>query len=153
MSDEVRLACAGELLLPFALPGKRSYQERLSNQFELSSLSQLSFLQDSRNWGIDFNMQQHSTSRMDIFIVFATTWSGSKFQFQKPLVFETKRELRIITEESQVCELNQFGLFLRTWIKLSPGIESAHENITLVSKHNEWCINKSVSQQWCSNAR
>jgi hypothetical protein len=49
MSDEVRLACAGKLLLPFALPGKRSYQERLSNQFELSSLSQLSFLQDSRN--------------------------------------------------------------------------------------------------------
>jgi hypothetical protein len=51
--------------------------------------------------------------------------------------FGDKRELRIITEESQVSELNQFGLFLRTWIKLSPGIESTHENITLVSKHNE----------------
>lgn len=142
----------GELLLPFALPGKRSYQERLSNQFELSSLSQLSFLQDSRNWGIDFNMQQHSTSRMDIFIVFATRWPGSKFQFQEPLVLETKR-VENYNWGVQVCELNQFGLFLRTWIKLSPGIESVHENITLVSKHNEWCINKSVSQQWCSNAR
>jgi hypothetical protein len=53
------------------------------------------------------------------------------------LSFGDKRELRIITEESQVCELNQFGLFLCTWIKLSPGIERAHESITLVSKHNE----------------
>ncbi len=102
---------------------------------------------------IDFNMQQHSTSRTDIVIVFATRWLGSKFQFQEPLVLETKRELRILTEESQVCELNQFALFLRTWIKSSPGIESVHENITLGSKHNEWWINKSVSQQWCSNAR
>jgi len=82
-------------------------------------------------------MQQHSTSRTDIVIVLATRWPGSKFQFQEPLVLETKRELRIITEESQVCELNPFGLFLRTWIKLFPGIESVHENITLVSKHNE----------------
>jgi hypothetical protein len=51
--------------------------------------------------------------------------------------FGDKRELRIRTEEYQVCELNQFGLFLRTWIKLSRGIEGAHENITLVSKHND----------------
>jgi hypothetical protein len=50
---------------------------------------------------------------------------------------ETKRELRILTQESQVCKLNQFWLFLPTWIKLSRGIEGAHENITLVSKHNE----------------
>jgi hypothetical protein len=63
----------------------------------------------------------------------------AKFQISIAAAFSfgDKRELRIITEESQVCELNQFGLFLRTWIKLSPGIESAHENITLVSKHNE----------------
>jgi hypothetical protein len=76
-----------EFLLPFALSGIWSTQERLSNQFNNSPHWWVSFLQDSsRNYqGVNFNLQHHSTSIHNafMFIFFPTRWPCLRSQYQE----------------------------------------------------------------------